>query len=141
MKKVTILLATAFTVLAFASCSKDDISKVTITEAEKLAIGSWKVNYYYDNSDGVSNDFNGYTFDINTDGTVVAHIGGTDHYGTWLIKNSDDDPNYDKEIEFVISGDAQMDKLDGKWLITEVTDTTLKLKDDTPSEEIHFTNL
>ncbi|MBC8047294.1 MAG: hypothetical protein H7Y00_10890 [Fimbriimonadaceae bacterium] len=58
--------------------------------------------------------------------------------GTWIIKSSDDDPLYDKEIECTIAGNKQMDELDVSWLITELSDTAMKLKDDSPSEEMHF---
>lgn len=138
MKKMSLILATALTVLMLSSCSDDIPSDLTLTEAETLAGGSWRVTYYYDNGDGVSNDFDGYTFDISDDGTITATKGASTYTGVWMVKSSDDDPTYDKEIEFTISGDKQMENLDGSWLITELSDTVMKLKDDTPSEEIHF---
>lgn len=138
MKKIMLMSGILLSVLIMPSCSKDALSDVTITEAEALAGGSWKVVYYYDNSDGVSNDFDGYTFEIGDDGTITATNGASSYTGTWLVKSSDDDPDYSKEIEFTIAGDKQMDKLDGKWLIAELTETTMQLKDDTPSEEIHL---
>lgn len=138
MKKIILMAGILFSVLVMPSCSDDSLEDVTVTEAEALADGSWKVVYYYDNSDGESNDFDGYTFEINTDGTISATKAGTTYTGTWMVKSSDDDPDYDKEIEFTISGNKQMDDLDGSWLIAVLNDTRMELKDDTPSEEIHF---
>ncbi len=139
MKKMNSILAIALLGLVFTACKKQDkISDLTITETENLAIGSWKVSYYYDNSNGVSNDFDGYTFDISSDGTFIANMGGVSFNGLWLVKNSDDDPQYNNEIEFTVSGDTQMDKLNCKWLVVEITETSMNLKDDTPSEEIQF---
>ena len=67
-------------------------SDLTLTEAETLAGGSWRVTYYYDNGDGVSNDFDGYTFDISDDGTLTATKGASIYTGVWMVKSSDDDP-------------------------------------------------
>lgn len=138
MKKIILMASLATVIFSITSCSKDDLSKLTVTEAEKLAEGNWKVVYYYDNSDGVSNDFNGYSFNFATDGTLTATIGATTFTGTWFVDNSDDDPNYDKEMKIAIAGNKQMDNLDGSWLIAELTDNSMQFKDDTPSEEIHF---
>jgi hypothetical protein len=138
MKKLILMSTLALSIFAMTSCSKDDLSDITVTEAEALAGGSWKVVYYYDNGDGVSNDFNGYTFEFNDDGTLTATTGGTTFTGTWFVENSDDDPAYDKEMKIAITGNEQMDDLDGSWLIAELTDNVMKFKDDTPSEEIHF---
>lgn len=138
MKKIILMSGILLSVLMMPSCSDDSLDDVSVTEAEALAGGSWKVVYYFDNGDGVSNDFDGYTFEINDDGTIAATNGGATYTGTWMVKSSDDDPDYDKEIEFTITGDKQMDNLDGSWLIAELTDSSMKLKDDTPSEEIHF---
>lgn len=141
MKKIILLSGIICSALLMPSCSDDSLADVTVTEAEALATGSWKVVYYFDNSDGVSNDFDGYTFEINDDGTISASKSGTTYTGTWMVKSSDDDPDYDKEMEITITGNDQMDELDGSWLIAELTDNSLQLKDDTPSEEIHFEKL
>lgn len=137
MKRFYLLLPVIAMVM-MTSCKKEDITNITVSEAQGLVPGNWKVNYYYDNSNGVSSEFDGYTFSFADDGTVTATFSGTDYLGLWTVKSSDDDPNYDKEIEFTISGTTAMDDLDGKWLITEISETVMKFKDDTPSEEIHF---
>ena len=65
MKKIILMSGILFSVIMMPSCSDDSLDDVTVTEAEALAGGSWKVVYYFDNGDGVSNDFDGYTFEIN----------------------------------------------------------------------------
>lgn len=131
-------MATALTIIMLSSCADDLPSDLTLTEVETLAGGNWRVTYYFDNGDGVSSDFDGYTFEISEDGTIAATKGATTYTGIWMVKSSDDDPAFDKEIEFIISGDKQMEDLDGSWIITELSHTIMKLKDNTPSEEIHF---
>jgi len=96
------------------------------------------VTYYYINVDGISNNFDGYILNIALDGIITATKGTSTFTGVWMVKSSDDDPAYDKGIEFTISCDKQMENLDGSWLITALTDSVAKLKDDTPSEEIHL---
>lgn len=138
MKRWNIIMATVVTAAIFSSCSKSGITDITVSDATAKAAGTWKVNYYYDNSNGVSNDFDGYSFVIGDDGSVTATAGAVTHNGIWVIKNSDDDPKYSTEIEFTITGDDRMDKLDGKWLIKSITDTEMELIDDSSPEEIHF---
>lgn len=143
--KIEFIIATAFVIVMLASCTKDDsvLSDLTTSEVTSTLDGNtWKVTYYFDNSDGEStDDFAGYTFVFYEDGSINASNSGETFSGTWLIKNSDDDPDFDKEIEFTISGNKQMDELDGSWLITELTDSSVKLKDDNGAEEMHFEKL
>lgn len=140
MKRFYVLLP-VIAMAVLTSCSKDDISNITVNEAQAFVPGDWKVTYYFDNSNGVSCEFDGYTFTFGDDGTVTATISGTEYAGLWTVSSSDDDPNFDKEIEITISGTSAMDDLDGKWLITEISETVMKFKDDTPSEEIHFEHI
>ncbi|MFN0274181.1 MAG: hypothetical protein ACKVPJ_00425 [Chitinophagales bacterium] len=146
MKKIEFLIATALVIIMLASCSSIDdsvLSDMSTTEITETLDGtSWKVVYYFDNSDGEStDDFAGYTFDFAEDGTLTATLGSETFTGTWVIKNSDDDPDYDKEIDINIAGNKQMDEVEGSWLITELSDTSMKLKDDNGAEEIHFSKL
>ncbi|MFI5172631.1 MAG: hypothetical protein ACHQFW_09580 [Chitinophagales bacterium] len=141
MKKVKSIILMAVVILAFASCAKEDVptpSVPSLTDSIEMAKGSWIVNYYYDNSNGVSNDFDGWTFSFNADGTIIVASGAESFSGSWVVENSDDDPNFDTEMVITISGNTLMDKLDHKWLITELTDSTMHLKDDSGNEEIHF---
>ena len=138
MKKINVMIAGLMMLFILGACKKESIPDITVSEAQALASGNWKVVYYFDNSDSVSNDFDGYEFEISDDGTILATLGASTFSGTWIIKSSDDDPNFNQEIEFTISGNNQMDELDGSWLIMELNETIMNLKDDSGSEEIHF---
>lgn len=140
MRKLNALIP-LMVMAVFTSCTKEDISDLTVNEAQGLVPGDWKVTYYFDNSNGESSEFDGYTFSFADDGTVTASVSGSEFTGTWNVSSSDDDPNFDKEIEITISGNSALDDLDGKWLITEISESVMKFKDDTPSEEIHFEHI
>ncbi len=141
MKKLNVMMFAMLAMFVFASCKKESISDISMTESENLAAGNWKVVYYFDNGEGVSNNFNGYEFQINDDGTIIAMLGTATFTGTWMIKTSDDDLNFNEEIEFTIMGDKQMDALDGSWVLMELNETIMNLIDDSGSEEIYFEKL
>lgn len=138
MKKMMIMGLMAGIVTALTSCSDDSIKGITTTEAESLSSGTWKVSYYFDNSDGVSHELDEYTFEIGTDGSLSVSGNGSTYTGTWVVKNSDDDPTYDTEIDFSIVGNSDMDKIDGSWLIALINDSAMELLDDSGSEELHL---
>ncbi len=138
MKKGMLFTLAVIVAAVFSSCSDDYLGDLTVPETETMSSGTWKVTYYFDNGDGVSNDLDPYTFDMQDDGTLVITGNGQSFTGSWFIKSSDDDPAYDKEIEFIISGNKDMDDIDGSWLIAKLTETEMELLDDTPSEELHL---
>lgn len=138
MKKMMMIMGVALAGTLFTACSDDALSDISTTEAENMSTGSWKVSYYFDNSDGVSNELDAYELELADDGTLTITDGTNTFTGAWNIQGSDDDPNYSKELEFSIVGNSDMDKFDGKWLIAVLTDNSMELLDDTPSEELHL---
>lgn len=138
MKRMILILSVALAGTLFTACSDDALSDISTTEAENMSTGSWKVSYYFDNSDGVSNELDAYELELADDGTLTITDGTNTFTGAWNIQGSDDDPNYSKELEFSIVGNSDMDKFDGKWLIAVLTDNSMELLDDTPSEELHL---
>ncbi len=139
MKRMMLFTLAATVAAVFSSCSDDTLEDLTLTETEGMSEGVWKVTFYKDNSNDDSNDVIGYTLDMQDDGTLIVTGGGASYTGTWMIKNSDDDPAYSKEIDFMVVGDDNVDEIEGSWLIAVLTDTRMELLDDTPSEEMHLT--
>lgn len=132
------IMSVALAGTLFTACSDDALGDISTTETENMSTGSWKVSYYFDNSDGVSNELDAYELELADDGTLTITDGTNTFSGAWNIQGSDDDPNYSKELEFSIVGNSDMDKFDGKWLIAVLTDNSMELLDDTPSEELHL---
>lgn len=142
MKKYMMILVMVSISVFMTSCSSDDLSDLTVPETEDLVAGtgSWKVTYFYDKDKDETSDFNGWTFTFNDDGTLTASKGSETYTGSWNIKSSDDDPDYDKEIVIIITGAYPLDEMSDDWIIIELTDSNMKLKDDSDDgiEELHL---
>ncbi|MCJ7468014.1 MAG: hypothetical protein MUO53_15140 [Maribacter sp.] len=95
----------------------------TGTLATILADGLWVVGSYTEDSDDQTSNYNGYTLNFNSDGTVVAS-NGTAINGTWAAQNSDNEL-------FIDFGNTTtpFDKFNDTWDIISVTDTQVELRD------------
>lgn len=138
MKKIFLIASAMFAAAFLSSCTDDTLTDLTITEVEGMSTGNWKVIFQSDNGNDDSHDLLGYALEFLADGTLTASKGAESFTGTWIVKSSDDDPDYDKEFDFLISGNKAMDELDGSWLIGTLTDNRMELLDDSPSEQIHL---
>lgn len=141
-KKAAFLL---FTTLFIASCSGDDSddsnNNNNNTSADQtIAIaqeGTWRVTYFFDTDSEETNDFNGYTFNFNSDGTLVASNGTNTVNGTWSVddssSSSDDDDNSsdddDFNIFFAVDESSDFEDLNDDWDIISVTSTKIELTD------------
>lgn len=142
MKNYSILFITAALSFSIVGCSSADLDSLTVTEAESI-IGdtdSWKVTYYYDKTKDETSDFNGWSFEFLSDGTLNAVNSSTAYSGSWSIENTDDDPVYNKKMVILIAGADPLDNMSDDWLITELTESVMKLQDDSDNgiEELHL---
>jgi hypothetical protein len=129
MKKIIIL---CFLLSSFMACKNS--SSNDVNPSNSTILGVWKVSYFFDDKDETS-DFNGYTFDFKSDGKFVATFSTNTVNGTWSEDKSSN------KLIINISGTKALDELADDWLITEKTNTSIKLKDDnvTKNEQLHFT--
>ena len=106
------LLAMLSLTLMSSMCSSDDMDNPNNNSQQIMLIentavsGSWTISSYVDSGQDETNDYNGYTFTFNDDGTVVATNGGNTINGTWSVtdsSNSNDDSNSVDDIDFNIS--------------------------------------
>lgn len=131
--------------LGIVSCSKDDdnsnsdsqTANQTIAEVEQtVETGTWTVSKYIDSGDDETNDYNGYNFSFNSDGTLVATNGTNTVSGTWSVTNSsgnssDDDSSSDDDIDFNIFfvSPELFNELSDDWDILSRTATKIELRD------------
>ncbi|WP_245980488.1 hypothetical protein [Flagellimonas lutimaris] len=141
--KTSILKLTAITTLLITlGCEKsndedmlNNLSAAQITELNGIATsGAWTIAYYFDTDKEETDHFNGYTFDFNTDGTLVATDGNAEINGTWSITDSDSDDdssNDDSDVDFNIafSSPADFADLTDDWDIVEFTSVRIELID------------
>nr|WP_299339298.1 hypothetical protein [Allomuricauda sp.] len=98
--------------------------------------GSWRITQFLDDGTDETNDFEGYVFTFNSDGSVVANNGGNSVNGTWSIEMDDDDDDRD-EIEFEISfsGSSEFDDLSDDWDVMEYTSSRIRLSEDDDDDD------
>lgn len=92
----------------------------------------WKVSYYWDTKEE-TNNFIPYTFMFVSGGLLMAHTTTSVVNGTWSETGT--------RLNISFGSDPVLSKINGNWLKMEKTATTLKLKDDNPSQDdqLHFT--
>ena len=92
------------------------------TLATILTDGLWVVGSYTEDADDQTSNYNGYSFNFNSDGTAVAD-NGTVTNGTWAPQNSD------SELVLNFGSTAPLDEFDDTWDVISVTDTQVELRD------------
>lgn len=137
MRKLTLIPVVLIAVMFTTSCAKTELTQLTAVEAQNIIPGSYKVNDFA-NDNGNFTQYDNYTFEFRSNGTVVATNGVETYSGTWDIKAVNTDPVYDKEVSISISGNMEMDDLNHVWFVKSVTDVTLGLIDDDSASEILF---
>jgi hypothetical protein len=116
------------------SCNKivEDVKRNAILDI--MTNGQWYVEYYFENSNDRSAQFDGYFFQFNDDGTVTGQKASFTEQGTWKENITD----YSITADFPSAGEP-VSNLNGKWIwkdsgndfvITEKTadSATYKLK-------------
>jgi len=127
----------------FMACPADDDNNMNTDDTsevlEQLAEGSgWEVTYFFDNDSDETNDFNGYTFIFNDNGTLVTTNGTMTHEGTWSISDdsnssdNDDDSSSDDvdfNIFFNVSQDSDFEDLNDDWDVILINSNKIEIID------------
>ena len=125
MKKIAIH-SLVFSVLFF-SCKKDDSNPTISTSnvTSTVSTGNWRITYYWDTDHEETNNFNGYSFVFNTNGTVTATKAANTITGSWTTSNDD------SKIKLVLSFSSPADfiEISDDWHTIERTDRKIKLQD------------
>ena len=117
----------------FTACDPDDDSNI-VNPTSNQALGKWTVTYYWDKDKEETSDFNGYVFDFQDDGILVATTASNTYNGTWLKNDSSN------KLIINIQGAYPLDEMTDDWLIMEMSGNSIKLKDDNSEhlEELHL---
>lgn len=109
------------------SCKKDDnnttISTTNLTST--VSSGNWRITYYWDTDHEETNDFTGYSFVFNSNGTVTATKAANFINGSWSTANDD------SKVKLILSFSTPSAFLEisDDWHTIERTDTKIKLQD------------
>ncbi len=123
-----------FTSLNF-SCSDDDNSSSTVNNPSTIinivSNGTWKINYYFDNDQDETTNFNGYNFTFGANNVLTAQKESTTYTGSWSVtsSNSDDDSSNDLDFNIAFSSPAHFEELTDDWEIISKSSTEIKLRD------------
>lgn len=137
-------------VLAFTACSEgddpapiDDNNNNNGTSADQTSqiveTSTWRITKFIDSGQDETNNFVGYEFSFNTNGTLIASNGSETISGTWSIvddsanSSTDDDGNStdddDFNIFFAVPDTSDFDDLIDDWDFISVTNTKIELID------------
>lgn len=132
------LIMISFTTLSL-SCSSDDDdgnpndNTEDINQIENnLETGSWRISNFMDSGQDETNDFNGYNFTFETNGTLTAMNDTTTYTGTWSVTNSSSSSSsndIDFNIFFPVSQDNDFEDLNDDWDIVTSSATMIELID------------
>ncbi len=107
------------------SCENSTNTNPDPTQFEAdLTTGVWYVTYYFDDYDQTDN-YQGYQFSFNTDGSSTASNGTNTVNGSWEYDNDENIPEF--ELDF--GDDDPFDELDEDWEIIEADSEIIKLRD------------
>ena len=142
MKNTIVTLTLLLVGLVATSCSSDNNDdtmqdpSVAVQAVTDLAVsGSWTISSYVDSGTDETNDFNGYTFTFNADGSLVADNGSATITGNWSVTSDDssDDDDYDSDddIDFNImfSAPPEFAELSDDWDIVSRSASRIELID------------
>jgi hypothetical protein len=142
MKKILLIFAIPVLTVLATACSSDSTDEtildpaVSVQAVADLAVsGTWFISSYVDSGTDETNDYNGYTFTFNQDGTLVADNGITTVAGTWSVtaddSSDDDDYNSSDDIDFNIffSAPPEFAELSDDWDIVSRSSTRIELID------------
>ena len=139
--KANIFLIAALSVLVMSCDSSDDnnnnnSSNSADLTSEIMGQGDWQITRFEDSGVDETNNFNGYTFVFNADGTVVSSNGTQTINGTWSIfddssnSSSDDDGNSTDDDDFnlmFVPSTSDFDDLFEDWDFLSVSQTKIEL--------------
>lgn len=117
-------------VLLFISISSCKKTVTTDEPSVNISDGTWRISYFWDQQDKTSN-YTTYYFMFLNGGTLMAHASSTTLTGTWSQTGTKISINFT---------DPALSDLNDDWLKTELTGGSIKLKDDSPSQDdqLHF---
>ena len=135
------LLMICFSLLS-STCSTDDDFNNSNNNSQQIAqirntveSGTWKITSFVDSGQDETNDFTGYNFTFEANGTLTAVNPSNTMTGTWSVTNdsnsnsdsSNDDIDFN--IFFPVPDTNNFEDLNDDWDIVSYTSTTISLID------------
>ncbi|WP_223255369.1 hypothetical protein [Flavobacterium sp. LM4] len=117
---------------AIDNCAENNIVSLDFTET--ITNGSWKIAYFFKDSDKTSS-YTGYEFVFKNDKTVVATKDGISATGQWDFNIV----NGAKEFKIYFSySSLLLHKLDYNWVLFEFNNSVIRFRDITNNNYLYF---
>jgi len=131
MKKPFLLFALkAAVILYFAACTSIDHYTTGRTATPIVTKGIWKVNFYKEADNNLTNDLAGYTFTFNSSGTLTASKNGIDINGNWFEDDFANRINID-----LGATDPSLEKINGHWNIKDLGNARVEFQENNNNSE------
>lgn len=112
--------------------SNDNSGQVQQIESQAES-GTWRITSFIDSGQDETNDFSGFNFLFDSNGTLTATSSNTILTGSWSVtdSNSNDDSNDDIDfnIFFNVSESSNFEDINDDWDIVSHSDNMIKLRD------------
>lgn len=105
---------------SFASCSNSSDDNPSPGGGNPPAAGAWRVSYFFDKQDETGN-YNGYTFEFGSNGSLTATRSGQSWSGSWSTGFDDSANKF--LIDFNGNPPSALLELEEDWRIIQQTDT------------------
>jgi hypothetical protein len=119
------IIAFFILVIAFLAFKRPDVSLKKKALKSKVTKGKWKVNLYRDNGVDETNNYTGYEFQFEPNGTVIATKDENMLSGSW--RSQIDGRSTKLHVEF--STASQLDELSEDWNVMKQGEDSLELED------------
>jgi len=120
--------------LLSSSCTSDDDGSQNNNSGEIQQIenqaesGTWRITSFIDSGQDETNDFNGYNFTFESNGTITATNGNNTESGNWSVTGSNSSSSSSDDIDFNIMFNvpetSEFDDLNDDWDIISHSDNT-----------------
>ena len=112
--------------VSISSCKKDDSTSPNSSSSISTTMqsGKWRITFYEDSGNNETNHFTGYSFQFNSNGTIVATNSGNSTNGTW--SNGNDDSQTKLLLNFT---STPFDELSDDWHVIQQNSSIIKLED------------
>lgn len=87
--------------------------------------GSWRVIFYFDSTQELTNNFTNFAFNYNTQGSVGASDGIDTHNGTWLVSNNSNNDGVNFNLTF--NSPPEYMEISEDWDVDGYTETRIEL--------------
>ncbi|WP_437918051.1 hypothetical protein [Sphingobacterium sp. LRF_L2] len=119
--------------LWIVGCDKDDNDNIQNEETAKVSAlmrdGNWTITRYKKDGIDLTTRFDGFSFQFNTENSLLAIVGETTYTGSWSV-TADDDRTVDLDLNIFFSTAANLQSLNDDWDIISYTATRIEVADD-----------